>query len=107
MAPNNSTRKRGYVGCVKTGANSARIEAASAGTMFIGPSLARRLVWCGNLPIYCQGGLFVCTSWAHRSLKKVQKSSLEPIRKRGQAPLCEAPFGPYRQRGMTPFPDRL
>ena len=23
--------------------------------------------------------------------------------KRGQAPLCEAPFGPFRQRCLTPF----
>ena len=26
--------------------------------------------------------------------------------KRGQAPLCEAPFGPFRQRGLTPFQRR-
>ena len=34
--------------------------------------------------------------------------SEEPLRispgsKRGQAPLCEAPFGPFRQRSQTPF----
>jgi hypothetical protein len=28
------------------------------------------------------------------------------IRKRGQEPLCEAPFGPFRQRFLTPFPDK-
>jgi hypothetical protein len=31
----------------------------------------------------------------------------EPIReqypKGGQTPLCEAPFGPFRQRGLTPL----
>jgi hypothetical protein len=26
-----------------------------------------------------------------------------PGSKRGQAPLCEAPFGPLRQRSQTPF----
>jgi hypothetical protein len=28
---------------------------------------------------------------------------LRGTKKRGQAPLCEAPFGPFRQRGLTPF----
>src|SRR5437588_3283405 len=47
-----TTLFRSYVGCVKTGANSVSIQAASAGTMFIGPSLAKYFGLCGNFPKY-------------------------------------------------------
>ncbi len=34
---------------------------------------------------------------------RAEEALIKRLKKRGQAPLCEAPFGPFRQRGLSPF----